>query len=284
MGEITEALRRAKTEPEPRPRPGGAPARIEAPVPAPEKEATEPAQQVKIPGEEAGPWFGRAVHVHPHGHIAEHYRHFALRVDRVLKQRQVRSLMLTSAFHSEGKTTTACNLALALSSLAGRRRFALIDLDLRRPAVATALGIEPERGIEEVLDGRLGLSQVCVRSEIESLDIFPVKQATQDAPRLLAGPSLQRLLREATDRYDIVIIDSPPVMPVSDSHLIATHVQGWIAVIRAGVTRSRALREMMGALPQERLLGAFVNDSEVAMRSLRYTYGYGYGPDEAPSL
>ena len=160
MGEIADALRRARAEDGTRSavRKSGAGREVEAPAPiysraveltepsehnAPSIEESERVADVEIARERRGDWAARAVAIDREGASSESYRHFAIRLARELDQRGLQSVMMLSALRLEGKTTTACNLALACASMAGGRKTALVDLDLRRPRLAQALGIEP---------------------------------------------------------------------------------------------------------------------------------------------
>src|SRR5262245_24536334 len=132
MGEITDALLRSR-------RGGdavGERARVDPPPPARDGDRGEATPRIEISRGVGAPWVGRAVILPEQQLVAESFRNFALQTRRLIERLRNRAILVTSALRIEGKTTTSSNLALALASLAGERRVALVDLDLRRPCIA----------------------------------------------------------------------------------------------------------------------------------------------------
>ena len=273
MGEFTEALRRAKGA-------SGSAAASEAvafprpEVPAPE----EPAEPVAIPFVHEDGDVARAVLVTPSGEPAERYRHFSIKVRRALQERRTRTVVVTSAVSSEGKTTTACNLALALASTSGKRRVALVDLDLRRPGAARGLGVVPRVGLEEVLRGRARLPDARLATQLASLDLFLVREPTREAHELLAQEALGQVFQQLDSRYEVVVVDAPPVLFVPDVPLILAHGGACVIVAQPGITRRAAFQELLGLVPRERILGVFMNRSQQGSHRSSYGY-YGYGEE-----
>jgi receptor protein-tyrosine kinase len=281
MGEIHDALREAK-----RTSPGSAPAR-EAPrgrrqdpeiletfrslaPPAPANQAPTPI--VPVSPEKRGLWRSRDVIVDARGPAAEALRHLALRLRRELDARSARSVAVLSALRAEGKTTMACNLALALASLDVGRGVALIDLDLRKPNVAKSLEIVPTVGIESVLAGTARLHDVCVSIDVPPLDVYPALCPQHDAHQILSQPALVTLLRDLEREYEIVVVDTPPVLLVPDAALILGPVKAAIAVGRAGRSTHGAIQAMIKLLPDERLIGAVLNEGSLPVGAGHYGY------------
>jgi len=289
MGEISDALRRAREQ---READRATTARHVDPAAEPHRVALEAVREasLEISREKRDLWVPRAVLVEAEGPVAERFRHLAIRVRSELEGRRPPILLVTSAGRGEGKTTTACNLALALASISGGQRIALVDLDLRRPSLARALGIRfPERpedeagkeagpGIEGVLRGAGSLHSACVETELPTLDVYPVRKPYRAAHSLLSGPGPVALFRDLARRYDTVICDTPPVLPVPDVALLIEHAGACLAVVRAGQTRRSAFRAMARTLPPEKLIGTFLNEERMARSTYRY-YEY-YGDDE----
>jgi len=221
---------------------------------------------VRIPTTRRGRWAARAVVADHEGRYSEHYRHFALRVRRALEQRKARSVLVTSPLPEEGKTTTACNLALALASMAAGKRIALVELDLRRPSIAKALWVSSATAFENVLVGRATLRSGFVRCEEPALDLYLVHEPSERAHEVLAGLPVRKVLRELAAQYDTVVIDTPPVLPVPDVPLVAPHADACVVVVEAGVTRRSAFRDALQALPRDKVIGVFVNKSRSARR------------------
>jgi Mrp family chromosome partitioning ATPase len=314
MGEITEALRRAKlqqeaqhapvtrTESEVRPQPQPAPAPatptprpivrarpetqppVTRPTPIAEPirlhdDAEESPEIVGFPRIREGTWPARAVLLGPREPYTERFRRFAVRVRSELEHRDTRSVLITSARRSEGKTFTSCNLVLALASMPMTGRIALVELDLRRPAVAMALGITPRIGIEAAIAGEVQIDAAKIRTELPSLDLYLVREPRPEAHQLLAHPNLPQILRHLVGRYDMVIIDCPPVLAVPDVSLLLDHVGGCIAVVRAGTSRVRTTRDMFNQLPRNKLMGVFANDVSVSRAQQKFDY---YAAEDDP--
>jgi Mrp family chromosome partitioning ATPase len=299
MGEISEALRRARRreagEPEAPAKPADVPAppaaRAPAPPPpvqAPVEAAASPAAPELVPErrreraatrplvslslERSGAWFPRAVVADAQGAVAESFREIALRLRRELEQRHAHTLAVVSALRSEGKTTIACNLALAFASLAQGRAVALVDLDLRKPSVARALGLSGAVGIEAVLRGEQGLREACVGVEKPALDAYLARASQPDAHELLARPELEVLLRELSRRYEVTVIDTPPVLLVPDATMIVERVDAAVAVARSGRTPTRGFAHMQQILPPGRVVGSILNEGSLPTRSRNYGY------------
>jgi len=271
MGEISEALRRARDE---REAAEDAPGRMRVhPLPA-EPGSDAPATPLHISREQRDHWVPRAVLVEAQQPVAERFRHLAIRIRADLERREPPVLVVTSATPGEGKTTTACNLALALASIASGRRIALVELDLRRPVLGRVLDLPPRDGIESVLAGQTSLSAACVPTDLSGLDVYPAGRPVLRAHELLSGPGLVTVLRDLTRRYAMVVCDSPPVVPVPDVPLLSEHAGACLAVARAGVTRRAAFRHMLELVPRSKFLGVFLNDAQA--RSGGYDYAYYY--------
>lgn len=145
-------------------------------------------------------------------------------------------LLVTSTVQQEGKSFVAANLAVALAQLG--RRTLLIDGDLRRPSQHQILATPAKRGLSDYLSGRVAdPAQLITKAEVGHLDILPGGPRPPNPSELLSGEQLAALLVWARERYDRVIVDCPPVFPVSDVMLWGQHIRSAILVARAGRTR-----------------------------------------------
>ena len=292
MGEISDALRRARNlrsgeagQREKKGRiltPDDLSRRVErlsgAPQepPDPEDPPIAEARELSLGRKREGEWRARAVAVDGGSPTTESFRHLALRVRAELERRSLRSVAITGPLRNEGKTTVACNMALALASVSRGREVALVDLDLRRPSVAADLGISVEVGVEEVLLGERALSEACVSIEKPAVDVYPAARPHDSAHELLVQPGFASLVRELERSYATVILDTPPVLLVPDTSLILAHVSAYIAVVRSGATRERTLKNMIALLDREHFLGTVLNEGPLPTH--RKQYGY-YGGD-----
>jgi len=189
------------------------------------------------------------------------------------------SVAIVSAERGDGKTTVACNVAIALATLSREREVALVDLDLRRPAVVKSLSVPHEAGVEEVLLGRAELDAVRVSVHQPAIDVFPVVTPQDAAHELIVLPQMAALIAELERRYATVVVDTPPAPLVPDAALILRHVAACAAVVRAGKTRARSLKRLLDCLPRERLIGWILNGERATTFGYRdYYYG-----DEPPA-
>jgi len=259
LGDIAEAFRRARSEAGAAADLKGEPAKL-GPDRAP-RGVKRPAEvaPARIPETRDADWPTRAVWVEKHGPVAEAFRHLALQVRKELAARSASSVLVVSCDRAEGKTLTACNLALALASLSGGERIALAELDLRRPALARGLGLRVEVGLEDVLAGEAALENCWIPTEIPALDLYPVRQRVAHPHEWLARPGLARTLRQLERSYSAVVCDGPPALVLPDVEILAPHVGAYLPVVRAGQTSRSAYAELVGMLPRAKLIGTFLN-------------------------
>ena len=295
MGEIADALRRARKGPpaavpgepglrplhsisQPAPTPALPAAATPTPLPTPlPTPASDRKPSLSVSSVEPQ---NTAVILEP-GPQAEACRHLALRLRTALDERRARSVAIVSAERGDGKTTVACDVAIALATLSREREVALIDLDLRKPAVLKSLSIPYQVGIEEVLLGRASLDSVRVSVEQPAIDVFPVVTPQDAAHELLVLPQMAALIADLEHRYSTVVIDTPPAPLVPDATLILRHVPACAPVVRAGKTRARSVRRLLDCLPRDRIVGWILNAERAATFGYR-DYYYGDEPSATP--
>jgi Mrp family chromosome partitioning ATPase len=237
-----------------------------------------PPREASISSERDGVWFPRAVVVDSHGAVAESFRHIALRLRRELVRRHQRSVAVVSALRAEGKTTVACNLALALSSVARDREVALVDLDLRKPSVQRAFSLPNGPGFEDVLRGDRKLLEAGVSVERPPLDVFPARRPLAEAHELLVKPGFELAVRELERRYEIIVYDTPPTLLVPDAAIIVERIGAAVAVARSGRTARRGFEQTIELLTPERVIGCILNEGTASAQRTQYGY-YGADPD-----
>jgi Mrp family chromosome partitioning ATPase len=286
VGEITDALRRARERGSDLEAPGLPAPRVgEAPPAEPQAPAQPRAPAIEISLDRGEEWPARAIVVEPRGQVAEALRNLALKIRADLDRRRARSFAVTSPLRGEGKSTLSCDLALALASLSRGRSVALVDFDLRRPSVARDLRVRPEQGIESYLLGRARLEQACVTIEKPALDVYPAIAPQDAAHELLVRPQTATLVRELERRYAVVVFDTPPTLLVPDTRILLGLVPAFIVVARHGITRKRALAHLLDDLPRSQLLGAVLNGGPPPAHSRHYGYysEEAEEPEEAPA-
>lgn len=189
-----------------------------------------------------------------------------------------RTIALTSSIPGEGKSTTIANLALTLAQ--GGSRVCLVEGDLRRPRLLGYLDLEGAAGITDVLIERATLDDVIQPYGDDGVDVIGAGQIPPNPSELLASPTMSRILDDLAVRYDYVLIDTPPVLPVTDAVVLSTKVDGILVLVGATIVRKEQLDatlEMLEAVDNT-VLGLVLN--RVSTKSGEGTGYYGYYSDE----
>ncbi|MBY4036020.1 polysaccharide biosynthesis tyrosine autokinase [Rhodococcus fascians] len=189
-----------------------------------------------------------------------------------------RVIVVTSAIPSEGKTTTAVNLAVALAE-AGHH-VALVEGDLRRPRVSKYMGLIGSVGLSTVLAGQATVEEVLQPTKYEGLQAMASGPIPPNPSELLGSEASRALLVELRSRFDYVIVDGAPLLPVTDSAVLTTHADGALLVTRYGHTKSNELARAIGNLET---IGAHVLGVVLALTPSKkgdmYSYSYNYTAD-----
>jgi len=181
-----------------------------------------------------------------------------------------RSIAVTSARPSEGKTTTTANLAIALSQ--GGLRTIVVDADLRRPNLANVMNVEGAVGLTDLLIGRAELDDVIQEWGTDGLSVLPAGTIPPNPSELIGSEAMERALEELTRRFDVVLIDTPPVLAVTDATLISTLVPTTLLVSAANQTKRSDVRLAVEALERVGRRASGI----VLTKSKHKTTGYGY--------
>jgi capsular exopolysaccharide synthesis family protein len=186
-----------------------------------------------------------------------------------------KSIVISSSIPEEGESTIAINLAVSLADTGAR--VVLIDADLRRPSVAQYVGIEGNVGLTTVLIGRADVEDVVQSLGTSSLDILAAGQLPPNPSELLGSPAMAGLLDRLTATYDMVLLDSPPLLPVTDAAVLSKLAGGVLLVVGAGKIRRPQLHETLVSLDTAgvHLFGIVLNKTSPRDQST-YAYGSGY--------
>jgi capsular exopolysaccharide synthesis family protein len=185
--------------------------------------------------------------------------------------RQPKSIVITSSIQAEGKSTIAINLAVCLADAGAR--IILVDADLRRPTIAEYAGLEGAAGLTSVLIGMAGVADVVQPLPGRSLDILPSGPIPPNPSELLGSRAMAELLDELTASYDMVLLDSPPVLPVTDAAVLSKLAGGALVVVGTDRIHRPQLLDTLESLNtvDARVFGLVVNKI-----SRRDAGGYGY--------
>lgn len=216
----------------------------------------------------------------PHAPRAEAFRQLRTNLQFVGVDQGLRSVVVTSSLPSEAKSTTACNLAITLAQSGAR--VLLVEGDLRRPKVADYLGIEGAVGLTNVLIGQLLAPEAIQQWGECGLDVLASGPLPPNPAELLGSVGMRDLLKAFEDSYDVVVVDSPPLLPVTDAAVLATMASGALLCVHAGKTRKDELMRAANALDavNARTLGVLLTMVPQGRAEGYQAYGYGqYKPD-----
>jgi len=211
----------------------------------------------------------------PHGVRAEAFRQLRTNLQFIDPDAPPKVVVVTSALPDEGKSTTAANLAIAAAT-AGRR-IVLVEADMRRPRLSHYFGVEPGLpGLSDVLVGRAPLELPLLSVADGTLALLPAGSRPPNPSELLGSHAMLDLLQRLRGQCDLVIIDAPPLLPVTDAAILGARSDGTLLVTRAGKTTREQLQRARAALTvvDARVLGVVLN--MVSAKAISGDYGYGY--------
>ncbi len=193
--------------------------------------------------------------------VAEAYRNATISILNTEHKRPGRTYVIASPSSGEGKTTITCNIGVALSK--ARRRVVLIDGDLRKPSLHKAFGIPNKMGLRQVLSGvPVDMSDICHATQFENLSVIPAGQGRETTVELLHSGEFGTLMSELGRQFDVILVDTPPLLHMADARLLAAETQGTILVFRSGVTSREDAMTARNLLARDRIrvVGSILND------------------------
>jgi len=207
---------------------------------------------------------------------AEAYR--TLRTNLIFSQsvQTLRTVLVTSASPGEGKTTTAANLAVSFAHHG--MRVLLVDCDLRRGRLHKIFQISREPGITELVLGREEVEGVIRQTDVTGLYVIPSGNLPPNPSELLGGDRMRKVLASLSEGFDLIIIDTPPLLAASDGAILATLSDGVVMVLRAGSTEGEAAQQALQQLTGvgARVVGAVLNDPDAKVPTYSGYYHYEY--------
>ena len=221
----------------------------------------------------------------PGSFAAEQYQGLRLTIERLRRGRTLQVIAVTSPAAGEGKTLTAINLAGALARGSDDARVLLIDADLRRPAVARQLAIEDAGGgLAEIVGNTAAtLDTTTQKLKPYNLTILPAGSRCNAVHHILRSPRLEQVLADARQRFDYVVLDTPPLLPVFDSALLANAADGVLMVVAANQTPRKLLGEALNMLDPAKVLGIVFNRDARPMFGYYDAYYKDYFPEQVAS-
>jgi capsular exopolysaccharide synthesis family protein len=196
----------------------------------------------------------------PKSLASEQYRQLRTRLAHADGASNLRTVLVTSPQKSEGKSVTSANLALTMAQEL-QRRVVVVEADLRKPSLQHLFGLPSGPGLTEYLSGAAELQDVMRFLPDHNLTVIHAGSPAVNPAELLGSTAMRRLLDALRTRFDRVILDTPPVLPLADVAVLAPLVDGVLMVVRAGVTPKPAIENALRAFDSSRLLGIVLNDS-----------------------
>jgi capsular exopolysaccharide synthesis family protein len=222
------------------------------------------------------------VFTHPKSSVAECCRSIRTNLLFMSPDQPLRRILVTSSGPREGKTTTAISLGVVMAQ--SGNRVLLVDSDMRRPRLHRAFGVANEVGLSTAIVGEAPL-ETCIKStEVPGLSLLPCGPIPPNPAEMLHAERFKEILANLSQRFDLVIFDSPPVAAVADGAVLSTLVDGTLLVVKAGKTTHEMARRAVDALSSlnANIVGAILNDLDLDSREYGYYHYYqrGYYADE----
>jgi len=212
--------------------------------------------------------------LNPKSPISEQYRSIRTNIQFSAVDESIQSIVITSPGPSAGKSITAANLAVVYAQQG--MKTLLIDADLRKPTVHYTFRLDNLRGLSSVLIGEASFEDAVETGTIGDLHILSCGPIPPNPAELLSSKRMEELIAYAEDHYDFVIVDTPPILAVTDAKIVSQIVDGTIFVVRSGVSEKEEMKkakEIMLSGGQTRILGAVLNDVPKNEETYYYYYG-----------
>jgi capsular exopolysaccharide synthesis family protein len=193
---------------------------------------------------------------------------------RVQAKSGLRSVAITSSLPGEGKTLTTMNLGLCYAQLP-QQGVLLIDGDLRTRGLTLMLDHPNSPGLAEVLSGEVALDEAIVATDQKNLFVLPAGTVSKPPPELFSGTRWQAFLRHCGEMFKVILVDTPPILPLADFELISAVCDGIVMVVRAHHGQRKTLQQTASNVDPKKLLGVIFNAMKTSGRNY-YENGYAY--------
>jgi len=207
----------------------------------------------------------------------EAYRGLRTRLMRAQAKSGLKTLAITSSLPGEGKTLTTMNLGLCYAQLP-QQRVLVIDADLRTCGLTSMLDHPSTLGLAEVMAGDGSPGGALAATNQKNLFVLPAGTVLSSPPELFTGTRWQEFLAHCGELFKVILIDTPPILPLADFELISAACDGVVMVVRAHHGQRETLQKTAGALDPKKMLGVVFNATEITEKDY---YGYGYGSSKS---
>lgn len=209
----------------------------------------------------------------PKSPIAEQFRTIRTNIQFSSVDEELQTIIVTSSGPAEGKSTTTANLAVVFAQQG--KRVLLIDADLRKPTVHYTFRTENHIGLSNVLTRQSSLEESVTVTAQDKLWVLPSGPIPPNPSELLGSKGMNTLLEQAKDEYDVIILDTPPVLAVTDAQVLANLADGVVLVVSSGKTETEAAKKSKELLEsaKAKILGVVLNNKKVQDSQYYYYYG-----------
>ncbi|WP_214766964.1 MULTISPECIES: CpsD/CapB family tyrosine-protein kinase [unclassified Exiguobacterium] len=211
----------------------------------------------------------------PKSPIAEQYRTIRTNIEFMAVDKEIQVILITSATQSEGKSTTSSNLAVAYAQQG--KKVLIIDTDMRRPTVHYTFKVANGLGLSSLLTRQAELEKAVLPTKVDNLSILTAGPIPPNPAELLSSRSMENLMLQLREEYDVIILDAPPLLQVADSRITSKLTDGVVLVV--GCTTSDRQRVLKAKeqleLAEAKILGVVLNRRELTDDSA-YQYYYSY--------
>ena len=204
---------------------------------------------------------------------AEQYRTVRTNIEYSAIDTDLKSILVTSATPGDGKSTTSCNLAIVFAQQG--KKVLLVDTDLRKPTVHQKFHVHNHMGLSSVLTKKQTIDEAIIDTPIKNLSILTSGPIPPNPAELLTSKAMKNLLEMLYQEFDVVILDTPPVLAVADAQILSKHVDGVILVVSSGKTETEQGKKAKQLLVSSNapLLGVVLNNKEQEKNDHYYYYG-----------
>jgi protein-tyrosine kinase len=217
------------------------------------------------------------MHTDPRSAGADRFRFLRMCLRELWNAGKLKTLQITSPWAQDGKSTIALNLATALAEN-GKRKVLLIEADLHRPSLTQQLSIARRAGLADCLESRLHPAAGLRRLEPLGWYLLPAGEPRSNPTELLQTEAFAGLLEKLSPHFDWILIDSPPVIPLTDALSLARQANATLMVAREGRTPREAIEKAIAIIGRQRVLGIVLNAVDGLERMYSGYYGYGGYP------
>lgn len=213
----------------------------------------------------------------PFSLAAEQFKKLRARVLQAVEKNNHKTILITSSEMGEGKTITALNLAVTMAQEIDYTVL-LVDSDLRNPSIHRYLGIEPARGLSDVLKGEASLGDVLINTGIGKMVFLPAGNPSENSTELLSSERMRSLVRELKQRYAdrYIIFDSPPILLTADSLSLGKYIDSILFVVQEGRVSQKNIQKAVSLMKGWNILGVVFNNVPGYLLNGNYSY-YRYG-------